>query len=299
MRHEYSVLQQGQSPCIRTTAQLQGLTTTLIHDDASQLQRVVPQRGCSFAPTQDSVTHIVELPAGIGGLSCAALLAHYGLNVTVCEAHYHAGGAAHGFEVDGYKFDAGPSFHAGLSVSPSSNPLKQVLDIVGESIPCKTYDRWIVYNEDGTFPCIAGADGYRANILKQGGPEALRQWEALEREMQPLQAGAGLFPAAGMRGDLGVLLTAGLFGVRAGWTFAQTGLQAGKLTGPFSDVVDKVRSASRHCCCGGNTDRAAAGGPCVSRTPFRDRLRSACVCAGGPAPLLPCIRHASVHGPVS
>lgn len=62
-----------------------------------------------------------------------------------------------------------------------------------------------------------------------------------------VQAGAGLFPAAGMRGDLGALLTAGMFGVRAGWTFAQTGLQAGKLTGPFSDVVDKARPAPLFC----------------------------------------------------
>ncbi len=33
------------------------------------------------------------------GLCCAALLAKYGFRVTVCESHYHAGGAAHGFEV--------------------------------------------------------------------------------------------------------------------------------------------------------------------------------------------------------
>eukprot|EP00892_Ulva_mutabilis_P003440 jgi/Ulvmu1/1468/UM011_0198.1 len=203
-------------------------------------QRTRQTCGIVNATDRSHETDVVIIGSGIGGLSCAALLAHYGLSVTVCEAHYHAGGAAHGFEVQGYKFDAGPSFHAGLSVSPSSNPLKQVLDIVGESVPCKTYDRWIVYNKDGTFPCIAGADGYRANIFKQGGPEALAQWEALEREMRPLQAGAGLFPAAGMRGDPGVLLTAGMFGVRAGWAFAQTGLQAGKLTGPFSDIVDKV-----------------------------------------------------------
>ena len=33
------------------------------------------------------------------GLCCAALLAKYGYRVTVCESHYHAGGAAHSFEV--------------------------------------------------------------------------------------------------------------------------------------------------------------------------------------------------------
>jgi protoporphyrinogen oxidase len=49
------------------------------------------------------------------GLCCAALLAKYGYSVTLCESHYHAGGAAHSFEVQGYHFDAGPSFFAGLS----------------------------------------------------------------------------------------------------------------------------------------------------------------------------------------
>jgi hypothetical protein len=49
------------------------------------------------------------------GLCAAALLARYGFKVTVCESHYVAGGAAHGFEAQGYSFDAGPSFYAGLS----------------------------------------------------------------------------------------------------------------------------------------------------------------------------------------
>ncbi len=77
------------------------------------------------------------------GLCCAALLAKYGYSVTVCESHYHAGGAAHSFEVQGYQFDAGPSFFAGLSgeAGGSPNPLKQVLDAVGESVECAVYDR--------------------------------------------------------------------------------------------------------------------------------------------------------------
>lgn len=179
-------------------------------------------------------------PAGIGGLCCAALLAHYGKRVTVVESHYLPGGAAHSFDISGYTFDAGPSFHAGLSVPASSNPLKQVLDIVGERVECKTYDRWIVYDDRGTFPCIAGAEGYRRNILAQGGEQALREWDALEREMAPLQVGAGMFPAAGIRGDLGAIITAGIFGLRAGFQFAQVGATAGHLTRPFSDIVDRV-----------------------------------------------------------
>ena len=40
-------------------------------------------------------TDVVVIGAGIGGLSCAALLAKYGLQVTVLESHTILGGAAH------------------------------------------------------------------------------------------------------------------------------------------------------------------------------------------------------------
>lgn len=92
--------------------------------------------------TTASLPAIHPPPCPPAGLCCAALLAHYGYSVTVCESHYLPGGAAHSFEVQGFKFDAGPSFHAGLSVEgKSSNPLKQVLDVLGEKVDCVTYDQ--------------------------------------------------------------------------------------------------------------------------------------------------------------
>jgi len=72
---------------------------------------------------------VVVIGAGIGGLCCAALLAKYGYKVVVCESHDIAGGAGHAFERQGFQFDSGPSFHAGLSIKPSINPLKQVPQI--------------------------------------------------------------------------------------------------------------------------------------------------------------------------
>lgn len=86
------------------------------------------------------------------------------------------------------------------------------------------------------FPCIADGDAYRAMIATQGGPDALEQWLALERAMAPLQQGASLFPAAAIRSDLGVVLTAARFGPQ----LAMTGLLAGTLTAPFARVVDRV-----------------------------------------------------------
>ena len=62
----------------------------------------------------DVETDVVVIGSGIGGLSCAALLAYYGEDVRVFESHYHAGGCAHGFEIDGFHFDSGPSLWNGM-----------------------------------------------------------------------------------------------------------------------------------------------------------------------------------------
>ena len=66
-----------------------------------------------------------------------------------------------------------------------------------------------------------------------GGEEAERQWRALERRMQPLQVGAALLPAAAIRGDLGIALTAGRYGPG----LIRAGLVARQLTGPFSGAL--------------------------------------------------------------
>ena len=62
---------------------------------------------------EDHDTDYVVIGSGIGGLSAAALLRYYGYSVTVLEAHYLPGGVAHTFDVNGFKFDAGPSLWNG------------------------------------------------------------------------------------------------------------------------------------------------------------------------------------------
>lgn len=51
---------------------------------------------------------IIVIGAGMGGLTAAVHLARQGLEVLVLEARPSAGGLASAFEVDGFRFDAGP-----------------------------------------------------------------------------------------------------------------------------------------------------------------------------------------------
>ncbi|KAF3789907.1 Prolycopene isomerase 2 [Nymphaea thermarum] len=93
---------------------------------------------------------VVVIGSGIGGLCCAGLLAKYGQDVLVLESHDLPGGAAHSFEVKGFKFDSGPSLFSGFqSRGLQANPLAQVLDALDESVQCASYNSWMVYVPEG------------------------------------------------------------------------------------------------------------------------------------------------------
>lgn len=63
-----------------------------------------PQDG-STSPSANRYD-VVVVGSGIGGLSAAALLARAGRRVLVVERNDRPGGCAHGFDRDGYSFDA-------------------------------------------------------------------------------------------------------------------------------------------------------------------------------------------------
>ncbi len=72
---------------------------------APTTRRMTATSATSGAATSDDWDAIV-VGSGIGGLSCAAILATAGKRVLVCEAHDRPGGVAHDYEVSGFTFEA-------------------------------------------------------------------------------------------------------------------------------------------------------------------------------------------------
>jgi carotene isomerase len=181
-------------------------------------------------------TAVIVIGSGIGGLSCAALLAHYGIEVIVLESHSIPGGAAHTFERNGYKFESGPSLYSGLSYTPSPNPLRQVLDVIGEDLPCVNYNTWGCYLPEGNFDTQVGADQFCEILQQLRGEKAVSEWRKLQEIMKPLGKSAIALPPAALRYDVGALFTVGKF-APALLTQAPNVI---KLTGYFSNIIDNV-----------------------------------------------------------
>ena len=70
---------------------------------------------------------VIVIGAGIGGLSCAALLAHGGHKVTILEKNSYIGGACSSYKKKGYTFDRGVHmFSSGLN-----GPLGKIFNRLG------------------------------------------------------------------------------------------------------------------------------------------------------------------------
>ena len=181
--------------------------------------------------------------AGLGGLVCAGLLARQGLRVAVLEAHTAPGGCAHSFRRGEYEFDSGPSFFAGLSGPPgtSSNPLRQVLDLLGEEVECKNYDGWNCYLPEGLFRCSVRPGEYERELERLGGTRARTQFARLQEAMGPLARASEALGFSAFRSDLAAPLTlsrglvdVGRSGVFSGGPFKAMGM----LNGPFGGIVE-------------------------------------------------------------
>lgn len=176
---------------------------------------------------------VVVIGSGIGGLSCAGLLATYGFDVVVCESHAIPGGAAHGFTRGGYRFDSGPSLHSGLS-HPSANPLRQVLDAVGAEVPCYSYDRWGCCLPEGQFDTSVGADQFCEILAALRGNRAVAEWRSLQSVMASLKDAAIALPPAALRFDWGAIRTISPYAA----SMLRHLPQLPRLTGPFSTIIN-------------------------------------------------------------
>ena len=211
-------------------------------------RRRPPQHVRRSAAPRDGTSDVVVVGSGIGGLSAGALLAKYGYSVTVCESHDRIGGCAHGFErrspAGAFHFDSGPSLFSGCG-APSANPLRQVLDAVGESPEWASYDEWVMYIPEGVFRVKSGdKKGFERELVRLGGASAGADWRRLlEANAALAELVAGVPPIA-LRADAGAVTTALRTYVpkldprlmaRFGVEFVVKGVDP---SGPFSRVLD-------------------------------------------------------------
>mmetsp|Transcript_116 Transcript_116/g.308 ORF Transcript_116/g.308 Transcript_116/m.308 type:complete len:568 (-) Transcript_116:965-2668(-) len=187
---------------------------------------------------------VIVVGSGIGGLSCAAMLAKYGYSVAVVERHYRPGGAAHGFKIrkngiDGdFIFDTGPSFFAGLNPTlpaKSSNPLRTVLDAIEESVECEAYETFGLILPEGNFVHTTDFGDSGGVIDQVDGEAGTEGWSRLLRNMEPLAQAVDALPTAALRGDVGTALTAAPYLSN----FAKLNpLENLKLTKPFQNILE-------------------------------------------------------------
>ena len=202
----------------------------------AQLRRVRPPK---LKTASDTDADVVVIGSGLGGLSCAALLARYGYSVVVCESHSIPGGCAHSFERAGYTFDSGPSLWSGCA-SASPNPLRSVLDAIGESPEWKQYDGWVMYTPEGDFYAKSGdVEAWKETISQFGGAKGSEDWERLTEFIEPLGRAVTALPPLALRADLGVVWTAAPWLGRM--ADPRIGLRAGLLSGPWSAVLRAAR----------------------------------------------------------
>jgi carotene isomerase len=180
---------------------------------------------------------VIIIGSGIGGLVAGALLARYGKRVLVCESHSIPGGAAHAFVRNGFHFDSGPSFYCGLSDRQSLNPLRQVLDVLGESVDAIPYEPLGHYHfPDAMLPIYGNRDRYRAELAKIT-PTGAAEFAALEQQFLALYDVLREIPTLALRSDWQLILT--LLG-RYPWALLKFLPQLLTVQGSVGDVVNQT-----------------------------------------------------------
>jgi phytoene dehydrogenase-like protein len=235
------------TPLKRTT-----ISRTELFSAATKTESSSPTTTSSSSSSSPSDSYdVVVVGSGIGGLSCAAMLAKYGYSVAVMESHYAPGGAAHGFkmrhkDIGEFYFDTGPSFFSGLNAdipAKASNPLRTILDAIEESVECIPYTTFGLKFPEGDFVHTPKFGKEGGVIEAMEGSKGLNAWSQLMKNMEPLAQAVDALPTAALRGDIGTALTVAPYLPK----FATLNpLENLKLTKPFQKILDQsgIQSSS-------------------------------------------------------
>ena len=163
----------------------------------------------------DDEYDVVVIGSGMGGLACGALSQEYGSKVVVLESHIKPGGSAHTFSRmhngGKYSFEVGPSIFEGLN-GPSLNPLRTILDMLGEDLKCETYTGLGYWTPEGywRFP-IGSAQKFEDLIYercgKEEGDKAVAEWAALRKRLKTLGGSTTAVSLINLRQDAGMIAT--------------------------------------------------------------------------------------------
>ena len=110
----------------------------------------------------------ILIGSGIGSLSCAAVLSHYGKKCLVLEKHYTAGGYTHVFTRKGYEWDVGVHYIG--DVNRPNTLLYKVFDFVTQGRlkwedMGDVYDRIFLGKEE--FPFVKGTQNFKDELKKK------------------------------------------------------------------------------------------------------------------------------------
>lgn len=117
----------------------------------------------------------IVIGSGLGGLTCAALLAKTGKRVLVLERHYTAGGFTHSFRRRGYEWDVGVHYIG--DVHKPHSPMRRVFDTITDgklewAKMDEVYDRMVI--ADTYYDYHAGVAQFREGLLEhfpKAGPD--------------------------------------------------------------------------------------------------------------------------------